>query len=99
MLVHTVVSHLKKSGLLTYILELIQEGKPYTCSDCGKSFIKQGDLNRHSIIHTGQKPYACEYCGKSFSTQGAQSSHSIIHTGEKPYACEHCGKSFNQQGF
>ena len=59
MLLHTVVSHLNKSGLLTYILEIIQERKPYTCSGCDKSFIKQGALKKHIRTHTGEKPYVC----------------------------------------
>ncbi|PWG68194.1 hypothetical protein DF186_25615, partial [Enterococcus hirae] len=44
--------------------------KPYTCSECGNSFMEQRQLIIHTRIHTGEKPFTCPQCGKSFTQQG-----------------------------
>ncbi|XP_062860730.1 histone-lysine N-methyltransferase PRDM9-like [Trichomycterus rosablanca] len=66
----------------------------YHCSDCGRSFARRSNLQRHRVIHTGEKPYHCAACGKSFTQQIHLQVHQRLHTGEKPYQCSQCGKSF-----
>ncbi|KAG1929710.1 gastrula zinc finger protein XlCGF8.2DB-like [Pimephales promelas] len=68
-----------------------------TCSECGKSFVNESDLNKHMMIHNGEKPYTCSQCGKSFRYKGQLNDHLRIHTGEKPFTCSQCGKSFGRK--
>ncbi|KAM6472022.1 zinc finger protein with KRAB and SCAN domains 7-like isoform 6-T6 [Liasis olivaceus] len=82
---------------LTLCQRIQEEGKPYKCQECGKSFRDSGYLTSHKRIHTGEKPYECKECGKSFRFATSLTSHNRIHTGEKPYECLKCGKSFSQK--
>lgn len=70
--------------------------KPYSCDDCGKSFLWNSELKRHRRVHTGERPYICGECGNCFGRQSTLKLHQRIHTGEKPYQCGHCGKCFRQ---
>ncbi|XP_053159861.1 zinc finger protein 271-like isoform X2 [Hemicordylus capensis] len=70
--------------------------KPYTCSECGRSFSQHLILNAHQIIHRGPKPFQCSECGKSFSQNRYLISHQRIHTGIKPFQCFVCGKRFSR---
>ncbi|XP_075769117.1 uncharacterized protein LOC102453250 isoform X2 [Pelodiscus sinensis] len=68
--------------------------KPFSCSDCGKSFSQRSHLVIHRRAHTGEKPFSCSDCGKRFNDRSQLVIHRRVHTGEKPFSCSDCGKSF-----
>ncbi|XP_053149280.1 zinc finger protein 585B-like [Hemicordylus capensis] len=74
---------------------VLSRKKPYTCSECGKSFTRCDGFISHQRVHTGEKLYTCLVCGKSLSRKETLIDHQRVHTGEKPYTCSECGKSFN----
>ncbi|XP_073518905.1 uncharacterized protein [Phyllobates terribilis] len=71
--------------------------KPYSCSECGKSFTRKTTVAIHHRIHAREKPFFCSQCGKCFRTKEDFIKHQRSHTEEKPYSCSECGKSFNSR--
>ncbi|XP_069072268.1 zinc finger protein 282-like [Pleurodeles waltl] len=68
--------------------------RPYTCTECGKSFFQKSCLVTHHRIHSSEKPYMCTFCPKRFNRKDYLDGHIRIHTGERPYKCVKCDKSF-----
>uniref|UniRef100_A0A3P9KJ03 C2H2-type domain-containing protein n=1 Tax=Oryzias latipes TaxID=8090 RepID=A0A3P9KJ03_ORYLA len=73
--------------------------RPYSCPDCGKSFINESYIQEsyiqiHQRIHTGQKPFLCSQCGRGFHTASSLKLHKMRHSGERPFACSLCRKTF-----
>ena len=77
--------------------------KPFNCGyeDCGRKYLKKGNLQTHFITHTGDSPYRC-YLGEctgevAFSRQNELASHirfEHTYTSERPHHCEVCGSQF-----
>ncbi|XP_055078074.1 zinc finger protein 239-like [Periophthalmus magnuspinnatus] len=72
--------------------------KPYSCTDCGKSFRQQNSLMRHVLsMHSEDKPYRCALCQKGFVQKPYFEAHMRKHTGEKPFVCLVCGKRYKEK--
>ncbi|XP_046407550.1 zinc finger protein 271-like [Ischnura elegans] len=74
------------------------ERKPYSCSECEKSFSQKSNLVRHIRAHTSDKRYSCHQCEKSFSRKGNLVRHIRTHAADERYSCHQCEKSFSQKG-
>ncbi|XP_077346042.1 uncharacterized protein LOC143989658 [Lithobates pipiens] len=70
--------------------------KRFSCTECGKCFRFNSQLNVHKRSHTGEKLYSCPECGKCFLFKSRLNDHKISHTGEKQYSCSVCGKSYSR---
>ncbi|XP_069502039.1 zinc finger protein 250-like isoform X2 [Ambystoma mexicanum] len=58
--------------------------KPFDCSECGRSFLGKGWLNRHRrSTHPGVKTFVCNECGVYFASKGLLELHQKIHVVKK----------------
>ncbi len=92
-----------RSALYRHIWNKHPDTKPFQCTVCGQSFVKQTQLRWHLRHHTDEhhnmylsshpKPcvgYRCTLCKYSSKHKGNMAKHIRIHTGVKPYECRLC---------
>ena len=71
----------------------------FTCSECGKCYGYNKDLNRHMHVHL-DKMYHCQTCDKFYKTKSVYERHIDNHkdNGMKDfYKCDICNKSFGSR--
>lgn len=73
----------------------VTEHRLYSCSHCGKTFRRKSDLQRHSVVHTGERPHKCSICEKHFKQKCRLTEQIKIHTIDKNYHCCVCEKGFS----
>ncbi|XP_077391697.1 uncharacterized protein LOC144027766 [Festucalex cinctus] len=81
--------------------------KNFKCSECGKTFLHKGALNRHMTTHSEEKPFICTVCAKGFSLKSNMKRHMPVHydpSGGSTWdatsvalSCPECGKTFGQK--
>ena len=83
----------------------IKRDPQYQCTDCGKLFLRDRELQKHSVIHSENRPvFNCEYCPKSFLYPASLKDHQKKHSemgsdlNEAKYECEICNKPFHTHG-
>ncbi|XP_063807085.1 zinc finger protein 629-like isoform X7 [Pseudophryne corroboree] len=66
--------------------------KPFSCSECDRTFTVKSSLLRHHRIHTSEKPYCQPESGASVSQMVHATNHKRGHI--KKHICSRCGKQF-----
>lgn len=59
----------KWNEYMTHLNQMHEDKKTYVCSQCGKKFFKERNLQNHVRTHTGERNYMCDFCGFSFHAQ------------------------------
>ena len=55
------------------------KSRPFTCSECHKSFTQKHVLDDHFRIHTGEKPFVCSFCKRGFRQKNNLKRHVRSH--------------------
>ncbi|XP_020367269.1 zinc finger protein 91-like [Rhincodon typus] len=51
-----------KSSALYHVVRVHDKPYPYRCTECGRCFVMDKELQRHMSVHTGEAYYKCSKC-------------------------------------
>lgn len=71
--------------------------RPFTCSECHKTFTRERNLSAHMVSHTVDRTFICSSCGKTFKTKQHLVQHEETHN--PLYFCpyEDCKMGFRRK--
>ena len=69
----------------------------FTCSQCDKTFLIEGDLREHVKIHV-QPSFQCDVCEESFGVETSLKKQALIHTRNKSNDCMECDEICTKKG-
>ncbi|RWA12212.1 hypothetical protein EKO27_g2917 [Xylaria grammica] len=59
----------------------------YQCTECGKKFTRNHNLQNHMRSHQGSKQFECKECGETFGRKDSCDRHEREKHGEKKFIC------------
>ena len=62
----------------------------FSCSQCGKCYIRENDFQLHKKSHPEFRQFACKFCIFTGSNSFMYSKHMLLHENGKTYTCSHC---------
>ncbi|XP_055306157.1 zinc finger protein 569-like [Sitodiplosis mosellana] len=71
--------------------------KRHKCRFCEYSSNKNGHVEEHERIHTGEKPHRCRRCNKGFTQMQHLKHHAKVHAKEFAFHCLGCFEGFTQK--
>jgi len=85
------------SGNLDCLAE--EQGGPFQCQECGKSYKSQSGLTFHCKSKHDTTQYKCDICSKTFTRAANVARHiETVHNHSKTFPCKFCGKEFRSTG-
>ncbi|XP_044761136.1 protein suppressor of hairy wing-like [Coccinella septempunctata] len=88
------VSFGSRDDLLEHSKKKHGQRKPFTCGECGKSFVFKQGLENHIATHNADKPHKCNYCEAFFTSPIKLTRHLTSHAVLRPYPCKFCKRTF-----
>ncbi|KAE8282593.1 hypothetical protein D5F01_LYC20004 [Larimichthys crocea] len=71
-------------------VNIASDKKSFICSECGKTFCGEENLQMHKRTHAGEKLSGCSFCENGLT----QTDHTGVHADEKRFLYCVCGKRF-----
>jgi len=73
-------TYIDPSNMSRHIKTHSQKNSPFSCPDCGKSFLLKKQLTRHMHVHNSK--FICQICGKTFAENFNLTRHMKTHVSD-----------------